>query len=343
MIRTPRLLAVAALTAASLVLTGCGDGVSQTGAAATVGTERITTSELDALVVRSLKDPGAQQTVGADKPAFQRAALRRLINHVLVSKAAEREGVTIDGADIDATFDKFAAQTGGPDGLKAEAQKQGIAEADLRAELADVALRDALGDKLTESLEVPDAPLMQAYQENIAMYDQVRSSHIVVASQKQAKQVLAAVKADPTRFAALAKQLSIDMASKDIGGDLGLQGRGALEKSFESAIFDNPPGSLVIAKTQLGFHVIKVVERRTTTFAEARAELRRTLLGQQRQTAVEAALARTAKDLGVEVNPRFGTWDAKQQQVVPAEDTGVTAPSPRPGDVAEETAPPVTP
>ncbi len=343
MIRTPRLLAVAALAGTALMLTSCGSGPSQTGAAATVGDQRVTTSELDALVVRSLKDPGAQQTVGADKPAFQRAALRRLISHLIVVKAAEREGVTIDGADIDATFDRFAAQAGGPDGLTAEAQKQGIAEADLREALADVALRDALADKLTESLAVPDATLRQAYKENIGQYDQVRSSHILVASQKQAKQVLAAVKADPTRFAALAKRLSTDMASKDLGGDLGLQGRGALEKPFEKAIFDNKPGSLVIAKTQFGFHVIKVVERKTTSFGEARPELRRTLLAQQRQTAVEAALARTAKDLGVEVNPRFGTWDETQQQVVPAEDLGVVVPSPRPGDVAEETAPPVAP
>jgi len=335
--RPARLLAVAAL--ASFVLTGCGGGAVQTGAAATVGNERIPTSQLQALVARSLKDPSAQQTLGADKPGFERSALRRLISHLIISKAAEREGVTIKGADVDAVFDRFVAQAGGEQPLKEEALKQGIAAADLREALADVALRDALADKLTASVEVPEATLKQAYQAGIAQFDQVRSAHILVATAAKAKQILVAVKADPNRFAALAKAFSSDTSNKDNGGDLGFQGRGALEKPFEQAIFNNRPGSVVLAKTRFGFHVIKVLERKTTTFEQARAELRRGLIAQQRQAALEGLLLKTAKDLGVDVNPRFGRWDPKTQMVVAGGDGGVTKPSPRPGDASETPAP----
>lgn len=334
MTRTPRLLAVAAI--AALALSGCGDAV-KSGAAATVGSQRISTTRLEALVARSLKDPGAQQTLGSDRATFERSALRRLIAHQIVVTAAKREGVTIDGADVDAVLDSFSAQAGGEEALKAEAQKQGIAAADLREAITDVALRDAISDKLTASLEVPASALEQAYQQNIGQYDQVHSAHILVAKQAQAKQVLAAVQADPTRFAALAKQLSTDTSSKDTGGDLGFQGRGALEKPFEDAIFDNKPGSFVIAQTRFGFHVIHVIERRTTTLEQASRDLRRTLLAQQRQTALEALLLKVGKDLDIEVNPRFGTWNAKTQQVEAGGDGGVTKSSPRPDDATSPT------
>jgi parvulin-like peptidyl-prolyl isomerase len=335
--RTTRLLAASAL--GTLVLTGCGGGAVQTGAAATVGNERVTTVSLESVVARSLKDPGAQQTLGADRPTFERAVLRRLINHLLVTAAAKTEAVTIDGAAVDAVLDRFAQQAGGEEQLKAEAVKQGIAPADLREALSDVALRDALADKLTASLAVPEATLQQAYQQNIAQYDQVHSAHILVATEAKAKQILAAVIADPTRFAEMAKQFSTDTSNKDTGGDLGFQGRGALEKSFEAAIFTNKPGSFVIAKTQYGFHVINVIERRTTTFAQARADLRRGLLDQERQTALQALMLKTAASLGVTVNPRFGAWKAATQEVVGTTGNGVTAVSPRPDDSAPTPSP----
>jgi foldase protein PrsA len=342
--RTLRLLAVSG--AAALVLTGCGNGAVQTGAAATIGSDRITTSVLDRVVTNGLADPTAQQNVGADRVSFERSVLSRLIEHVVLTKAATEAGVTVDGATVDKAMDSFAIQLGGAAQLKAEATKAGIAPQDLRQTIADVALRDALADKLTASIPVPDPELKKAYDQNIAQFDQVHSAHILVATQALADQILAKVKADPTRFAALAAQYSTDTSSKAKGGDLGFQGKGALEKSFETAIFTNKPGSFVIAKTQYGYHVIRVIERRTTTLEQARTTLRRNLLGQQRQVAVSAYLQRVAKKLGVHVNPRFGTWNGTTQQVVLAQNcpgTAVSTPSPRVGETPAAVDPSASP
>lgn len=345
MIRQPRLTLLALGLTSSLALTGCGNIISQQAAAATVGDTRITTTDLQHLVDRSLANPEAKQTVGADPVAFERTALRRIISHLIVVEAARTEGVTVSGADVDGVFEKFAEQTGGVDALNAAAAKAGIARSDLKETLADVALRDALGDKLTASLTVPQAQLQQAYQQNIAQFDKVRSAHILVATEAKAKQLLSALKADPSQFATLAKTNSTDAGSKDKGGDLGFQGRGALEKPFEDAIFNNPPGSLVLAHTQFGYHVISVLERRTVTFEQATVELRRQFLSQQRTMAVEALLAKTAKRLGVDVNPRFGAWDAGTQQVVAVpvcNGNAVASASPRPGDAANAPTPAAT-
>jgi len=326
--RVPRTLAVLGL--ASLLVSGCA-GTVRAGAAATVGEVRITTTELHDLVTRGLKDPGAQQTVGADKAGFERSVLSRMIQHEVLVVAASEHDVTIDGATVDAAYDRFAQQLGGETNLLAEAAKAGIAVADLRGVIADAALRDALADKLTADVPVPEDALQQAYQEGIAEFDQVHSAHILVATLKQAQEILAQVRAKPDQFGTLAARFSQDTSNKDKGGDLGFQGRGRLEKGFEDAIFKARPDTFVIAKTSFGYHVIHVLERRTTTYAQARVLLRRTLLGDQRAFTLQTELGETAKDLGVHVNPRFGSWDPSTEDVIasPQCPDAISSPSPR--------------
>jgi parvulin-like peptidyl-prolyl isomerase len=329
--RAPRTLAVLGL--AALLVSGC-NGTVRAGAAATVGEERITTTELDELVTRGLADPAAQQTIGADKAGFERSVLARLIQHEVLTAAAEKHAVTVDGATIDAAYDRFATQLGSEANLKAEAAKAGIAQGDLRGVIADAALRDALADKLTADIPVPEDQLRLAYQDGISEFDKVHSAHILVKSQQQAQQILAQVRAKPEVFASLAARFSQDPSGKDNGGDLGFQGRGRLEKPFEDAVFAAKPGSFVLAKTTYGFHVIHVIERRTTTFAQATVLLRRTLLGDVRAAALEESLVTTAKNLGVHVNPRFGSWDPTTEDVIatPLCADAISSPSARPDD-----------
>jgi len=332
--RATRTLAVVGL--AGLLVSGCG-GTVRAGAAATVGDERITQSELEELVTRGLKDPAAEQTVGADKPAFERSVLSRLIQHEVLAVAAGKQSVTVDGATVDAAYDRFADQLGGETALKTEAAKAGIAAVDLRGVIADAALRDALADKLTADVEIPDAALRQAYQEGISEYDKVRSAHILVSTQQQAQQLLAQVRAKPDVFPSLAARFSQDTSNKDTGGDLGFQGRGRLEKGFEDAVFSAKPGAFVIAKTSFGYHVIHVIARRTTTFEQAKVFLRRTLLGDERGFVLQDELAKTARDLGVRINPRFGSWDPITEDVIatPICADAVSSPSPRPDDTGQ--------
>jgi foldase protein PrsA len=329
--RTPKLIAAAAL--AALALTGCGGGPLQAGSAATIGDERITTTELDDVVQRSLADPTAQQNVGTDKPGFERVVLRRLIDHEILLQAAAKEHISVTASEALAARGRIAEQVGGEEGLRAEALKAGIALKDLDETVRDVALRDALGDKLTAEVAIPEADLRSAYQQNIGDYDKVNSAHILVPNNALAQQILKLVKADPSRFGALAAQYSTDPGSKTKGGALGFQGRGALDKTFEAAIFNNKPGSFLVVKTQFGFHVIHVIEHRLVAFEQAKNEVRRGLLSQQRNDAVQQRLADTAKRLTVKVNPRFGSWDADALDVVPREQpNSVTSRSPRPDD-----------
>lgn len=338
MTRTPRLLALAA--GAALLLTGCGDGEVRPGAAAVVGDERITTEELQSIVERGLEDPAAAQQLSGDLAAYQRLALSRLINAEILEHAADEVGVDVTDGEVDAQIEQFAQQAGGRDTLEQQAAQSGIAPQDLAPFVRSIVLDQQLGDELTEDLDVPAADLQGLYQENLAQYDRVRSRHILVADEATARRILADVQADRSRFADLAAELSTDTSNKDNGGDLGLAGRGQFVPQFEEAIFGAKEGEVVLVQTQFGWHVVEVLERQTTTLQEATPELRRGALQAQRQERVQALLQETAEEIGVTVNPRFGTWNPETGQVEPEDGAnGVLVPDE--GDAGTEGVPPV--
>lgn len=328
MIRSSRLVVSSGL--AVLLLSGCGSGSVRPGAAALVGDERIPVDTLQEVVERGLADPQAEQTLGQDRSAFQRQVLSRLVNREVLQAAAEREGVRVDDGDVDAQLQDFAAQAGGEEALEAQAAQNGISPEDLQPFLRDVVLEQALGDALTEQEDVPQEQLEGLYQQNIAQYDRVRSRHILVEDEAQARDLLAQVKADPDRFEELAAEFSTDTSNKDSGGDLGFQGRGQFVPEFEALLFSAEPGTYDVVRTQFGWHVVHVQERQQTSLEEATPELRRAALQEQRASETGALLRDVASDLGVTVNPRFGRWDPETGSIE-ATESGVTTQAPEDG------------
>ena len=333
MTRTPRRLLSTLVTAglAAALLTGCSNGPVRSGAAATVGDKRISTDALAGLVSRGLKDPQAQQQLGADKPKFQRDTLGRMIRHEILVATAKQEGVTASAGAVDAKIASFEQQAGGSAQLLQQAAQGGIAASDLRPFISDLVLGDEIGDKLTADLDVPAEQIAALYQQNAAQYDQVHAAHILVASKALADSILQQVKADPSQFAPLAAKNSTDTSNKDKGGDLGFAGRGSFVKEFEAAVFGAKPGDYLEVKTQFGYHVVHVIERRTTTLEQATPELRRGALQKQRDQRVGEKLSQVARELHVKVNPSFGRWDATQLTVVESS-SPVSSPAPSPGD-----------
>jgi len=93
------------------------------------------------------------------------------------------------------------------------------------------------------------------------MAKQVKASHILVKGQGKANEIMERIK-NGESFESLAKEFS-ECPSKKRGGDLGYFGRGMMVKEFEKAAFDAERGSVVgPIKTQFGWHVIKVVDKK---------------------------------------------------------------------------------
>lgn len=330
-IRPSRRLAVVAGFAV-LALTGCGDATLRAGSAAVVGGEAIDTDALRGLVERGLFDPQAAQQFGVDRDAYQRQVLARLINSEVLEEAARRTGVVVTQGEVDAQLARFAEQAGGREALEAQAAQSGISPTDLPDFVRDIVLEQKLGDKLTQDVTVPTAELQELYDQNLAEYDQVRSRHILVEDEEQARDLLAQVRDDPARFAPLAAEFSTDTSNKDSGGDLGFVGKGAFVPEFEELLFSAKPGTYDVVQTQFGWHVVHVIERRTTPLAEAEPELRRAALQEQRTERTQELLRSTAADLDIAVNSRFGRWNPETGTVDPDPvPHGVSSPAPGPG------------
>ena len=92
---------------------------------------------------------------------------------------------------------------------------------------------------------------------------EVRARHILVASEDEAKAVLAEIKKG-TDFAELAKQKSKDPGAAAEGGDLGYFGKEQMVPEFAEAAFKMDKGQVSDPiKTQFGWHIIKVEDKRT--------------------------------------------------------------------------------
>lgn len=336
MTRTARTLAGAGL--AALLLAGCG--TSQPGAAAVVGGTSIAADRLQRVVDRGLADPQAEQK-NPDRVAFQTSVLDRLVHGALLQDLADRLGVPVTQGDVDAFLGQAAERNGGRAQLDKAAAAAGVGPADLSDYGRVAVLEQKVGDALVKDVPVPQAQLEQAYQQNIAQFVSADARHILVPDEAQARQILAQVQADPSRFGELAKQFSTDTSTKAAGGELGQQGKGTYVPAFDDVVFSAPVGSFNVVKTQFGWHVVQVESRRTTTLEEATPELRRSLLGEQISSRLSTELGATAKRESVDVNPRFGRWDAKQLKVVgvPADD-GLSSPAPgASGPAADATSP----
>jgi peptidyl-prolyl cis-trans isomerase D len=92
-------------------------------------------------------------------------------------------------------------------------------------------------------------------------------------------------------FAALPRKYSEDEASKDKGGDLDFFGKGRMVPEFEQAAFALQPGQVSdLVKTQYGFHIIKVVDKKAAsvrTLDEARQQITDQLKWERAQAQVQ--------------------------------------------------------
>jgi len=153
------------------------------------------------------------------------------------------------------------------------------------------------------------------YNGNITQYqtpEQVRASHILLntagkdeaAVRKQAEDILQQVKAGAD-FAELAKKYSEDEGSKPNGGDLDYFSRGRMVPEFEAAAFALEVGQVSdIVKSQFGFHIIKVVDKKpavTRSLDEVRPQIEEQLKRQRadqqiatRATELAAGITNTA-------------------------------------------------
>ena len=172
-------------------------------------------------------------------------------------------------------------------------------EPEFKAELARVKedlLVNYAVNKAVSSVRVTDAEAKEffdAHPEQFAGEKTVNASHILVADEAQANEILAKINAGEITFEDAAKQYSSCPSSAE-GGCLGDFGHGQMVPEFDQACFSMAEGEIAgPVQTQFGFHLIKlnkINEAQPMQFEQIKEQLKQSLLGEKQQNAYQSKI-----------------------------------------------------
>jgi len=219
-------------------------------------------------------------------------ALEQVINNEVISNVSDKAGLDND-ADVLKQLELAKKQIIRAQYLENELKKK-ITEDDLKAEY-------------------------EKYLKDLPEVEEVHAQHILVDSEAKAKDIIAKLEKGES-FETLAKENSSD-GSAESGGDLGYFAKNEVVPQFADAAFALKAGeySKNPVKTDFGFHVIKILEKRMrppTSFEEAKSYLEQEL----RRSELEILINELRKDSKIERFDAQGN-PIVDSEVVPAENS----------------------
>lgn len=249
-------------------------------AAAVVNGKRIPMSDLDRemqAAVRSNPELRSRENSAALGEMRQKA-LEYLINRELIIQEGKKAGLEPQDAEVHAEFaeieQRFASQSAFEQALK----QRGLTEEGLRGLIRrGLTVRKVLAVKIKPTAKpVTDkdvADFYEANKEGFVEQEKVSVSHILIKvspdasdqekvdAENNIKTIIEEARSGAD-FAELAKKYS-QCPTASQGGDLGYFTRGQMVKPFEEAAFALQPGQISdIVKTQFGYHIIRVQDKK---------------------------------------------------------------------------------
>jgi len=184
----------------------------------------------------------------------------------LIRQAAVQRGIEVSDDELQQAADDFRVARGLHE---VEALEGWLAAHHLGFEEWESLLEDeVIARKLRDALTGGRAE--QYFAENRLSFDAATISRLVVSDEDVAKELRAQITEEGADFYALARQHSIETATKPAGGYVGPVKRQELEAAAESAVFGAPAGKIVgPVKTDQGFDLIKVEALHPAAFNES--------------------------------------------------------------------------
>lgn len=198
-------------------------------------------------------------TNASDDTALRIQVLNTLIEQEVISQSAAALGITVAEADIDAEIAGLREGLGDTSWDAWLASNQ-YTEDELRAALENsivtIRVRDQVIAQLGEAVE------------------QVHARHILVATEAEAQSVLDRLAAGED-FSALAAELSLDVTTREFGGDLGWFIREELlDVALADTAFSIGAGEISDpVVTRLGYHILQTIEKGQREIEPARMPL----------------------------------------------------------------------
>jgi peptidyl-prolyl cis-trans isomerase C len=247
------------------------------------------------------KNSSSEVSASASDPVMAR------INGVEIKQsdlalAEEDMGADIQAASPEAKQDHLISYLADIIMVTQAADKKNVADnPDFKRRLAFLRNKLLMGFELQEEAKsaISDEALRQTYDDAVKStggQEEVRARHILVENEDEAKAILDALKGGGD-FAALAKEKSKDPGAAE-GGDLGYFTKDQMVPEFAEVAFKMYPGQLSNpVKTQFGWHIIKVEDKRTKQppeFEKVKGQIE-AFLSRKAQTEFIAKLRQSAK------------------------------------------------
>jgi PPIC-type peptidyl-prolyl cis-trans isomerase-like protein len=249
--------------------------------------------------------------------ACSRAALSGELLWLAVAGYADANGIAPVAAGAEEAVSQLEAQFG------AEAVNQALEAHEVtRDDLLELGRRiltlRAVRTAVAED-RVGTSELRAQYEQRALEFTIVQVNHILVETKAEAESVYRRVQdATAAEFVELARAVSTEPGATESGGELGSAPATQYVPEFANAAVALEPGEISRpVRTQFGWHVIYLVDKKVTPFAEAKAGLVEPLADREFQD----WLKDRADQLGVEVNPRFGRFAPDTFSVEPARST----------------------
>ena len=288
---------------------------------AVVNGDVITRADLD----RSM-DFAKRQSMQQGKPlnaeqlaALEKETLDKLIGIQLLYQASEKAGNKADEKQVDEKFAQFKKRFPNEEAFKKAMEEWHVTEADMKSELKKGMVTEAFVVKnFVDKTTIPEEKVKAYYDSHPQFFkqpEQVKASHILIKVKPDATE---AEKAEAMKkiekaqdkllkgddFAEVAKTSS-EGPSASKGGELGYFGRGQMVKPFEDAAFSLEPGKVSsVVKTQFGYHLIKVVDKKpasTIPFDTVKPRIEQFLKQEEVQKEIKKYIDNLRKDAKVEI------------------------------------------
>ena len=261
------LLACAALIAACHSNNNTSATAEKSETVATVNGKAITKHSIDVIIKQTGGHP--------DNAEARKAILEQLELQILVAEEAEKKGLD-KSPDVVEQIDVL---------------KQSV--------LANAFVQDYLKNN-----PVSDAALKAEYGKIKASMSgsEYKARHILVATEAEAKDIIAKLKKAPDSFASLAQEKSLDPGSKEKGGDLGWFDLTRMVQEFSAAVSKLEKGKFTEApvQTQFGYHVIWLEDTRpiqAPAFDDIKANLTKQVQQQNLQKLLDDLKSKAKIDL----------------------------------------------
>ena len=250
--------------------------------------------------------------------SYKKQLLNRIVDEHILDKKVKEKKITVSDEEFKAEYDKFVKRFPSEAEFKAYFGRIGMPidklKTDMRKRLAHKKLLVA-----EYNVKIDDKAIKEFYEKNAARYkqeEQVKASHILIkldrgaddkavkAAEKKAKELAKKARAKDADFAKLAKENS-QGPSAARGGDLGFFPRRRMVKPFSEVAFKLKKNQISDpVKTQFGYHVIKVVDKkpeRVVPIDEVKQQIKDGLEGKELRDKMMKFLGDAKKELKVEL------------------------------------------